>query len=448
MGSGKTIMAALFGLEMDFRRVLIVGVKDTWDSWSERLAIESDGFQQMYRMDTTKKGQANIQRFLDGEPGYFFIGHALLTRRDWQQIEDSRGKRSVRTKFWESAAVDALFVDEIHLMSNRKSNGWKTLKSIRSEWKLGLSGTWYGNQFENAWSVCRFLWGDLIDPSQARWAEEWCAKEHAYGKGGVKHVKYIGEKNPGEFVKTLPCYTRIDDGDRPPAEIEVKVPLNDVQRYQYDEFENNMLVWLGEHPLVADLPVTMRSRLRQITLATPSIRHAVKGGESVEEVYFDDDATSSKADAALDIAFSEFGERIVHLTDSQRYASYFVKRLRAAGYVAEEWSGKVSTKERERIKKEFLDGKIDHLVAVIEAFSTGLDGFQKVCRRIIWHSKSDNGTSNDQAVMRIYRTGGDKENFKHWYIQAIGTKDEGQYNNLLEAQLKRNQTLRKAQGMA
>jgi HlyD family type I secretion membrane fusion protein len=66
------------------------------------------------------------------------------------------------------------------------------------------------------------------------------------------------------------------------------------QRKVYEKFQRDLVVWLQENPLVAEVPIAARIRLRQMTLAVPSIG-------ANDEVYFADDAVSTKYQALLEI---------------------------------------------------------------------------------------------------------------------------------------------------
>src|SRR5690606_9174373 len=135
----------------------------------------------------------------------------------------------------------------------------------------------------------------------------------------------------------------------------------------YNEMEADALAWLDEHPLVADFPIVKRVRLRQITLAEPTVRFTGEydeDGKPEVEVYFEDDAASAKFDALHKIIHKHHpDEPILILTDSQKFARLVTKRL---GEGAAEWSGQTKHAERDRIKAEF--GKsVKWIVAVIPA---------------------------------------------------------------------------------
>jgi hypothetical protein len=497
MDTGKTLQASEFIVRMGFVRTLTIGVKDTYAQWADRLAAQSDGKITMRRIDSTKAGQQAMADFRAGKAGHYFVGSQFLTTQDWEHrpVTDDQGRpvwkvqkstSAVVTKpapmeatmgLWEDTdekgktvlrflpnpqigpqllpvqeterhhkriyarvkPLDLIVFDEIHMVANRKAIGRRTLGTIRTDWKLAMSGTWVGNKFENAWSITRWAYPTIIDTSFHRWKDVYCAtKTDKVSK--TKEVESItGEKEPGAFVATLPCYIRIDGELEVPAPEIVWVDLTPAQREQYDDLEADLLVWLkkqnamGRHPLAAELPITLRQRLRTATLGEMIL-------DEDGQVGFEYECKSAKLGALRGILDYWGNQAAAIYVDSKKFAKVTVARMRAAGYNAVEWSGDIPSKQRDQIKADFLAGKIQYIVAVITAFSTGLDGFQAVCNKIVWLSESENNMQNNQAVKRFFRTGR-KEGFQHVKILARDTLDQGIFGRNVAETLEMNQTL-------
>lgn len=455
MDTGKTAITAEFIVRMGLERVLYGGVKDTYSQWASRLAAQSDGAIRLLRIDSTKQGQANFAALLAGEPGHFFVGAQYLTSKDWH-YEDKRDETGalvyVKDKktglptdkvekiryhdfiYKKMRPLDLMVFDEVHMVANRKSLGARTLKTIPTDWKIALSGTWVGNRFENAQTVSGWLWPDLIDPNASRWRAEWCATETPKRRGGMPVLDkrgnpiqlVTGEKEPGKFVSTLPCYIRLESEVKVPDPEVVVVPLLPQQRADYEALEEDGLVWLQAHPnlepLVTSLPITKRLRLRQVTLGVVSWTHDGK-------IDFAYDTQSTKLYALRGVLDRPewTGRQVGIYVNSKKFAKVVVARMRAAGYNAVEWSGDISSKRREGIKKAWLAGEITYLVSVIRSFSTGLDEYQFVCNRVVWLAEDDNNTANQQAIKRYCRTGDPVmlADFRHVKIVAENTLDAG-----------------------
>jgi hypothetical protein len=458
MGGGKMGQACEVVVRLGATRTLFIGVKETWEQYRDRLYTQSDGQLVARRIDSTKAGQVAFADFLAGEQGHYFAGHQYLTAQDWEHLPvvDDEGqpvyvtdkktglptakqetKRQQIGVFRKIKPVDIIIADEVHIYANRKAIGRKTLITIKSERKLAMSGTWYGNRFENAWSVTRWLWGSLIEPNFYSWRREHCIMKEVYVAKDKTRPQVTGELVEGSFVASLPCYFR-HEMPKPPEPKKVYVDLTPIQRAQYDELEADLLTWLKSHkgaaPLVADLPITLRSRLRTATLGEMSF-------DENDEIQFAEDCISSKLHALRGVLDHYGDQPVLIYTDSKRYAKVVVKRMLAAGYDVAEYSGDTSEKERGEVKRRFLAKELSYIVAVIPAFSTGLDGFQRVCSKIVWLSESENQVLNSQATARLHRPGMIGE-FEHCKILARDTLDLEVFGRLVAAELSRNASTR------
>lgn len=66
--------------------------------------------------------------------------------------------------------------------------------------------------------------------------------------------KITDEKVPGAFVASLPCYIRDEPPKKPLQAFQGAVGGHPEQRRQIAQMEEKSVVWLDEHPLVADPP--------------------------------------------------------------------------------------------------------------------------------------------------------------------------------------------------
>jgi hypothetical protein len=481
MDSGKTLCASEVVVRLGLERVLYIGIKDTYEQWVDRLAAQSDGRIELRRVDSTVKGKKALADMLAGRPGHFFAGSQYLTRQDWDYVPklDSMGKKVWKTEpknvvkngvmlaakgavvtrpvpageigpqllpvqdtepvqkriYKKMAPLQMVIFDEVHAVANRHSQGRKTLITIPTITKLGMSGTWMGNKFQNAWSITRWLWPDIIDGNFKRWSERWCTTSTIFIAGGEEKQVPGGERNEGEFVSTLPCYVRIDAEREVPEPEIVEVDLLPEQRADYDDLERDLLLWLqtpagSRACLVADLPITLRARLRAATLGTMMI-------DENGDPFFPADTRSTKLTALRGILDRPgwSGRQVGIYTESKRFAHVMAARMNASGYSTRAWTGDASSKEREEIKRAWLAGEFQYLISTIQSFSTGLDGFQAAANRVVWVSESDNNVLNQQAVRRYFRSGNEEmlNDFQHVKIVARDTYDMGVLSkNVLE----------------
>lgn len=416
MGTGKTLMAVEVAKRIQADTILVVGPLNTFWGWFDTIQRQNGYNQTISKINSTKDGRAAYEDLKAGKPGWYFVGREYFRSKEWFKV-----------------VPQMVIVDECHFAQNRASKSFRVLKTLKAGYKLSLSGTPSGNKFDGFWAVSRYLWNDtnIVDRSFWKWVEKYAKTVYSPFAG----VEVQGEKIPGKFVSSLPCYVRLEPNHNLEVVEETRfVDLVAAQRRIYDKFERDLVVFLEDNPMIAEVPIAARIRLRQITLAVPSI------GES-DEIFFADDAVSTKFKALQEILDDNPDEKILILTDSQKYAKIVAQRI---GVKAFEWSGRASQNQREQAKAAFMGDGLQYVVAVIPAIAEGVDGLQDVCSTIVWLSHSDNGLMNQQVVDRIRRRG-QKSVVKIYDIVARDTYDEGQLSSLVERQLQMNATLRKGE---
>jgi SNF2-related domain/Helicase conserved C-terminal domain len=372
-------------------------------------------------INSTKDGK---QVFADWQwqlPGIYFVGVEYFVRMGWQ------GK--ARTNAW-SYKPDIVLFDEVHRAQNRASKTLKTLKMVSGGYKLAMSGTPTGNSFDGAWAVTKWLWPKEIPNSFHEWSDKWCRFE--YDHFAPRNRKIVGERKPGAFFNSLPCYIRIESEMNVDLdEQQVYCELSVKQRKAYKQLEDNMITWVEGNPLVVEFPISLRARLRQATLGMFSV-------DDEGAVSFSNDCESSKIDIMLNILEEDFeGEPALILTDSRKFADVVVARLGDA--VA--WHGEVSQADREKAKASFMAGQVKYLVAVTSAIAEGVDGLQHATRNILWLSRSDNRILNEQAMARVYRQGQTRQ-VRSREIVALDTYDTGVLSSQLAKAVEMNKTLK------
>jgi hypothetical protein len=418
MGTGKTLMGVEVAIRLNAKTVLIVGPLNTFWGWHDTIQRQNEyQAKGLHKIDSSKAGKQFFEDITNGVEGWYFVGREYF-----------------RTKDWSHTVPDIAMIDECHFAQNRNSKSFLALKKLKAGYKLSMSGTPYGNKFEGFWAITRWLWPELIPKSFWTWVYQWC--ETGYSAFSSREIK--GEAVSGEFVKSLPSYIRLFPKEDIGVVEETRfVDLVPAQKKLYTQFENDLVVWLKEHPLIAEVPIAARVRLRQMTLAVPSL--SPEG-----EVYFEDDAVSTKYKALMEIIEDHPDEPMLLLTDSQKYAKLVVNRLNKTSQVAFEWSGTANQKKREEAKQKFLAKELKYIVAVIPAIAEGVDGLQDVCSTVVWLSHSDSNVLNQQVLDRIRRRG-QKEVVKVYDIVARDTYDEGQLSTLVQRQLEMNASLREEQ---
>lgn len=401
-GSGKTIVGVEAALRSHAKVILVIGPLNTFYGWKKTFERQSYGKVTVRRIDKTKAGTAAFEDLALGVPGVYFCG--------WNRF---------RMYAWHSMPMDMVIADEVHAASNRKAQTSAMLwTSSNAEYKVGLSGTPAGNRIEGLWSVSRWLWPTHF-PAFWPFVTKYLTKE----RDTFSKFKVGPEREPGTVWASLPSKSEFPTPYSDlPIVFEIGVDLTPAQRRVYDRFERDSLVWLDDHPLIAELPAVQMMRLRQIALAVPSVReHPDKldeHGNPWQEVYFADDAKSTKAEAVLEVLadlYVEKTEPVLIFTHSRKYAEMLTKRLQANNYRARMFIGGMSEDERKWKLDNFGD-EYDILVATIAAIGTGTDGLQEKCHIEFWMSLDDNRILNIQAQGRLSRPGQTKTVLRYLFM--------------------------------
>ncbi len=463
--------------------MLLVALADTYDQWQDTLQCQSGGTAPEVRMmaSSNKKTRANLEAFKNGEPGIYMATIQYLMASDFETRVrlDSNGIELTKESkdglvpdkyrhhllYWRDIThrypLDCVVYDEAHLTSNRRATSLRTILSLRGHGgpvatirKIALSATWLGNSAENGWTLPFWLWGGfnkdggllkkgdepMVPTSYYKYEALYLEKQpqrDKYGKEvyvrGKQMLKVVGEKNPGEWVNTLPLYIRNEQKDHeelnmptPPEPYIVKVPATPIQERQYADLKDELLAWVdnwqGERePLVIDVPPVLRARLRQVALAELSL-------DEVGEVYFKPDAQSAKLHALAGVLRHEMfaDQPVVIFTDSKLMANLTAERMAKAGKKVAAYTGDTKREERQRIKQAFIDGEIQYIVGTVQSMGTGLDGLQHVCARIVWMSMPDGDPKlRTQALGRVYRPGRTMQHggFEHVQLQTEPSLD-------------------------
>ena len=412
MGAGKTPMAVEVArnLPMVNPVVLVVCPLATMVGW-ERTFKNQGLAVPVHRINSKVAGKAAMESLKQGERGVYLIGREYFRRFKWHSFKK----------------IGLCIVDEVHSFSNRKSVGHKNLMTLKPEYRLAMSGTPWGNKFENAYAVTQWLWprphkgGGFWD-----WVSRWAQQEvqiigYDHAKKEPKTaIKVLGEKVPGEFVKSLPKYFRPDLPPHPVVYDVLHTELTPAQRKIYDKFEKNSYVWLGERALIEDIPIVERIRLREMTLGTIEL-------DEFDNVVFTDQMKSAKVDVLLEFLEDRPEEPVLILTHSKKFAKIVAQRVKDSRL----WTGDTPLEEREALINSFgVDFK--YLIATAPALAEGVDGLQQNCQIMVWLSRTENNFLNQQVESRVARpaTGGVKKQVLCVDIHAKDTYDESVHNKL------------------
>lgn len=386
-------------------------------------------------------------------PGWYLITPQLFTRLD--------------ISGW---SMDGVIVDEIHMLNKPRSAGGKQLERLAhlAEHRLGLSGTPSRRSFERNWTNMRFLHPELMYRGQVAhdnffmWTKTRMVGEEIYTSqrnrdGSPKKVmQWQAEAEPGRLFNEAPCVVQHFRRDKccdfhpegflsldEPQVIERVVQLNPKQKRAIKELEDQYLAWLDNQPLVVELTITQRQRIRQMCLGVPTLSYTLdEDGEEVTNVDFEADCESPFADEVEAILenLDDNEPVIIHL-ESQRFARALTERLTRNGYKAAEYSGKTSKVRDSYLERFGTD--IQVLVAVSSAFGTGTDGAQRVCKTEIILEHPVDDVVAEQRDARLDRMGR-RDQIQRYVIHDSEGYSAGQLSAQLTKRLLSNISNRKA----
>lgn len=427
VGSGKTLIGVESVLRSGAGITIVICPVNTFGSWRKTFIRQSAGSVEPRVIDSSKNGKLAFEALASRQPGVYLLS--------WQRF---------RNYDWANMPLDFVILDEVHRQQNRNSSTHKSILTTRhAPYKLALSATPWGNRIEGAWATLVWLWwGNEEVAPKSFW--RWVTNHLTTKLDPYQGKKIEGERVRGSVWASVPSKSVFPSPyqDQPIIH-EIECEMTPYQRKIYDRFEQEAIVWLDDHPLVADLPSVMRVRLREICLAVPSIRWVWKripdadldtfdfakyeteereNGTYVymEEVYFEEDAKSSKADAIIDQINDLYAAGpvpILIFTHSRKFATMLTLRLQAKGFEARQFVGGMGLEEREW-KLENFGTQFDIMVATISGIAEGTDGIQDVCNIEFWISLEDNRVLNEQCIGRLSRLGQTKTVQRYMFLAA------------------------------
>lgn len=179
------------------------------------------------------------------------------------------------------------------------------------------------------------------------------------------------------------------------------------------------MTWLDSKPLVTELTITQRQRIRQVCLGVPTLTIGVNDeGDDITTVTFDTDCPSPFYEELTNILEELGDEPVAVYLESQKFARVITERLNDDGYSAFEYSGKTTKDREENLTKFGTEYRV--LVGVISAVGVGTDGIQNVCNNEVWIEQSVDETMNTQTQARTDRLGAKKQVQRFVILDDLG----------------------------
>lgn len=415
-GGGKSLTATLAIMDAKPRVTLIVAPKSTHHTaWIPTLR-DNAGITPRVIGNDSKATKEAMFSFLIGEAGIYLISPQLVTRSD--------------ISAWSG---DMLIWDEIHMGAvtpksklQRKASGYHVSDGVplnaRFPMRLALSATPMRGDFSNMWGVAKFLWGtthylrgQIASSNFLMWQADRMNYQTVFTNqrdhnGQPKQVKqYLSEAQPGRLLSEFPavvmhkrretcCADPSHQGGFLPTEapqiIHRTVELTPRQKKSVREMNDHMMTWIGLNALTADISLTQKQRVRQLTLAEAEVETYELNGEEKTRVVFDKEAKSPVIEEIKHILSNlPEDEAVVIYTDSQIFAEVITHQIDGAA----EYSG-VRKADLTRFGKDYRV-----LVGTVAAVGTGTAGLNAVAATEIFADQPLSLTMLTQSSARLDR---------------------------------------------
>lgn len=457
-GVGKTLVGTEIAARRGAKRVLILAPQSTFDSWASTVywttgqylkRAANNAFSFDFTPDPNKRRevqqvklpakvcQQNLEDAQAGKDGWYFVTRELFQRQDWLVEDKMKDGKPVRNKkgqiektrkrlnAWDGGLKHAHPYDVIILDENQKfaklgNYGQQSFRAVQG-FKIASSADWFGSAIENMHTVAVDVFGkEAIPMTKAGFIADYMETEYDHFAYDKKRV--TAEQWPGLFASELPLYVTAPPSVTPPEPEIRHVTLSSAERKLYDQLEANYVAMVGDEILNIEVPLTLRARLRELSLG---MFRVVKTGEFTQDgiektsIEFDEGAPSSKLDEIRDILADHPDDKFVIYSHSAKWC-----RKAAADLGGRAWTGDLSDSEKADIKREFIQGDLRLFTATVETMGTGTDGLQAVCNNVIVASESDQVIANTQGISRIARQGQTKQ-VNVWKLVARNTFDAG-----------------------
>lgn len=391
MGTGKTLIAIAIGVHRSQQydrpfRILVICPKAVKPVWPR---------------EVDKHTNHNFSIGIDCPP-MAWPNHDEI----WVTNYDRVKREKSRLAKWKP---DMVILDESHRIKNRKAARTKAVSSIKSKFRLILSGTPMGKCISEVWSQINFL-----NPSVFGSFSQF--KERYLKMGGYMGYKVVGYKNEDEFAEKLHSLafrvTKEECLDLPPLSYQrLYVEADRRTRGFYDRMDLKMFFEEEGQEVSVDREATKQMKLRQIV-----------GGMVKSDTQDIVHISSLKAEALREILEDRVDDKTVVFCSFTHEIEIVKGICQKLGVKFRTMQGSTPAKERDSFEVDF-QGDPSIAVAIIQT-DTGAEGMTLTAADIaIFYSPTFSYIKAIQARDRINRKGQERPMTIIWIIMA-GTVDE------------------------
>lgn len=410
-GLGKTLAACALIDELDCQRVLVVCPNTAKRSvWEPELQRWCPWMEDIVLQNTKAKRTSDLafaKQLKDA--GYPFV---LIVHYEALAIIAGGGTRRSSGDGWKRLALDfdLVIADEVHRISNQRTQMARALKSIPTKYKLGLSGSIIQNHAEELFSPLQWLFPTHYRSKWRDWNDRFLDYvDNGYSKVCVG-VKIDQLDAMREELGVFMCVRTKDDELDLPARTEqtLYVDLSPAQAKAYKDLRETCMAQLDDGSVIKAIDgLSLLTRLRQVATGLDLVGNTV--------------GDSTKLDLAVDLIEDAPDEAFVVFSWYKAAANELQRRLTERGIDSFLVTGDVSHNKRADYIAQFQEGYGRVFIGTIKTLSESVTLHR--ASNAIFIDRSFNPGDNAQAADRIYRIGQTKP-VTITQIVAKGTVDE------------------------
>lgn len=402
-GTGKTVetIASVFEAGLDEGPVLVVAPKTALDAvWLFEISKWLDG---MGIPAGTVTGQGDSltvlsQSSMQGLPCWVIANPEAIKQRS---------DKSCKYPWIYEVDWNVVVIDEFHRMglTNNQTLMFQSMRKIKAEKRIALSGTPMGGVPIKLWGVLHFLYPEIFSSKWA-FAENWLTMfDNGFGKqiGDVKkHLRddfssmiasYSVRRKKTDIMQWLPEKQYIDR----------YVHMGEKQAHQYNQWAADGEIDIEEEQLSAVSILALYTRLRQFAGAKQKI-NVIDADDGIYELTPTED--SCKLAALLDIleerGIPERGDSpVVIFSQFTRMINMVEKWLAKQKIPTAKITGAVKANDRTKAINDFQAGKVDVML-----MNTNAGGVAITLDRsdtVVFLDETWNPDDQTQAEDRVHR---------------------------------------------
>ncbi|XP_062227278.1 SNF2 domain-containing protein ENL1 [Phragmites australis] len=450
MGLGKTMqvsafLAGLFHSRL-VKRVLVVAPKTLLAHWTKELLVV--GLKEKirdYSGPSTNIRNCELQ-YAFKEGGILLTTYDIV-RNNYKLIRGNSYSNDYNDE--DETLWNYVILDEGHLIKNNKTQRAQSLFEIPCIHRIVISGTPIQNNLKEMWALFNFCCPDVLGDKQQFKTMYEMAILRGNDKNATAREKHIGSNVAKElrerikpyFLRRMKTEVFLDSGTSEEKTLSKKneliiwLKLTACQRQLYEAFLKSELVHLALQPKGSPLAaITILKKIcdHPLLLTKKAAEGVLEGMDemlndqdmgmvermamNLADMAHDDDALQVGQDVSCKLSFImsllrnlvEEGHHVLIFSQTRKMLNLIQEAILLEGYKFLRIDGTTKVSERERIVKDFQEGR----GAPIFLLTTQVGGLgltlTKAARVIVvdpaWNPSTDN-----QSVDRAYRIGQTKD---------------------------------------